>query len=236
MKRMKKRFWYLSSLGVALALGLGWATIQAKRDRDASVGGDSPVPAAGPRHDQSARAPVYDFAGSARPFRGSEDALVTVVEFTDYQCPFCTRHFQQTYPRLIQEYGGRIKYVVRNFPLVQIHRDAAKAAEGAECAFDQGRFWEYHDRLFANNTALDFKSLKRYAEAVGLDTLRFNECLDSGKKSRVVELDMEDGRRFGVRGTPTFFINGRILIGAQPFEIFRYYIDAALLQEITARK
>ncbi len=231
-KRMKKRHWLIWSLAVALAFGVGLATSQAKRGGNVRDEGESLLPAAGDRQDGSGRAAATDFAGEARPFRGPADAPVTVVEFTDYQCPFCTRHFQQTYPKLLQEYGDRIKYVVRNFPLIQIHGDAAKAAEAAECAFDQGRFWEYHDRLFENNAALDGKSLKRYAEDLGLNAPRFNQCLDSGKKSRIVALDLEDGRRYGIRGTPTFFINGRILVGAQPYEVFSYHIDTALQEAL----
>ncbi len=124
-----------------------------------------------------------DFTGDARPSRGPEDAPVTVVEFTDYQCPFCARHYQLTYPRLFQEYGDRIQYVVRNFPIVQNHPHAAKAAEAAECAFVQGRFWQYHDRLFENSSGLDNESLERYARDLGLDSSRFDRCLDSGDKS-----------------------------------------------------
>ncbi len=169
-----------------------------------------------------------DFTGDARPSRGPEDAPVTVVEFTDYQCPFCARHYQLTYPRLFQEYGDRIQYVVRNFPIVQNHPHAAKAAEAAECAFVQGRFWQYHDRLFENSSGLDNESLERYARDLGLDSSRFDRCLDSGEKSGIVARDLKDGRRYGVRGTPTFFINGRILIGAQPFPVFKEYIERAL--------
>ncbi len=193
---------------------------------------DTSAPVGDRQEDRSARAVAASIAGEARPYRGPADAPVTIVEFTDYQCPFCTRHYQQTYPLLLEEYGDRVKYIVRNFPIVQNHPHAMKAAEAAECAFDQGKFWDYHDRLFENNTALNSKNLRRYAEDVGLDTLRFNECLGSGRKSQIVARDLEDGSRNGVRGTPTFFINGEVLIGAQPYEVFRYYIETALREAL----
>ncbi len=226
---MRKRYWLsLAGLGVAVVLGFGLATSQAKRGSDVRDEGDTPAPVDGRQKDGSARAVAASIVGVARPYRGPADAPVTIVEFTDYQCPFCARHFQQTYPLLLQNYGDRIKYIVRNFPIVQSHRHAMEAAEAAECAFDQGKFWEYHDRLFEGNSALDHENLKRYAEDVGLDTLRFSECLDSGRKSPIVARDLEDGSRNGVRGTPTFFINGRILIGAQHYAVFRDYIERAL--------
>lgn len=140
---------------------------------------------------------------------------------------FCRRHFELTYPHLVREYGDRIRYIVRNFPIVQLHPAAAKVAEAAECAFDQDRFWEYHDRLFASESDLDSRSLKRHAADIGLDKTRFERCLDSSEKAQTVASDIEDGKRFGVRGTPTFFINGRILVGAQPFPVFRESIERA---------
>ncbi len=214
-------------LAAVLGLGVGLATKQPKTV-DKSTDEPNPSTAAqGSRASEPAPADS-DFAGPARPSRGPADASVTIVEFTDYQCPFCARHYQQTYPRILREYGERIRYVVRNFPIVQNHPHAAKAAEAAECAFDQGAFWPYHDRLFENSSALDSESLKRYALDLGLDSEQFERCLDSGVKSRIVARDFQDGRRYGVRGTPTFFINSRILIGAQPFSAFQDYIERAL--------
>jgi protein-disulfide isomerase len=163
---------------------------------------------------------------SGRPSRGPEGAKVTVVEFTDYECPFCKRHFNETYPALIAAYEGRIRYVVRNFPLAR-HPLAPKAAEAAECAHEQGRFWEYHDVLFRTE-ALDLESLKRHATGLGLDRSRFDQCLDSGAKAEVVRQDMEDGRRYGVSATPTFFINGEKLTGAKSLDVFRKMIDDRL--------
>ncbi|NIW36059.1 MAG: thioredoxin domain-containing protein [Gemmatimonadetes bacterium] len=216
-------------LALALALVVSLAASESQRGTDRRDEG-----ARGEVDAESARMAGVSSLG-ARPSRGPADASVTVVEFTDYQCPFCTRHFEQTYPLLMQQYGDRIRYAVRNFPLVRIHPHAAKAAEAAECAHDQGRFWEYHDRLFENNAALDVESLKRYAADLDLEVSQFNKCLDSGRKSEIVARDLEDGSRLGVRGTPTFFINGRILVGAQPYPVFRDAVELALQQASAER-
>jgi protein-disulfide isomerase len=121
--------------------------------------------------------------------------------------------------------------VVRDFPLNSIHPFAQKAAEASECADDQGNFWEYHDLLYANQSAIDVDSLKGYAGQLGLDTGTFDECLDEGKQSSEVEKDLEDGQASGVTGTPAFFINGELVSGAQPFTVFQQIIDQLLAGE-----
>ena len=179
----------------------------------------------------SFEAPSSDFVHvdyENRPYRGPADAPVIVIEFTDYQCPFCARYFQQTYPTLLTEYGDRIRYVIRNFPITSIHPHAAKAAEAAECAADQDTFWEYHDVLFQRQASLDVTSLKHYATELGLDGDRFEACLDSGEKAEIVAADVRDGRAYRLNGTPTFFINGRRLVGAQPLAVFEHFIEQAL--------
>ncbi len=131
----------------------------------------------------------------------------------------------------METYGDQIKFVVRDFPLNSIHPYAQKAAEATECADDQGKFWEYHDLVFANQNAIDVDSLKGYAAELGLDTGTFDECLDEGKHSSEVGNDLEDGRASGVTGTPAFIINGQLVSGAQPFTVFQQVIDAALAEE-----
>ena len=167
---------------------------------------------------------------TGRPATGPERAAVTLVEFTDYQCPYCARYFKETYGDLLAANAGKLRYVVRNFPVSSLHPNAQKAAEAAECAFAQGKFWEYHDVLFERSPRIPLDSLKHFAERLGLNTKRFNACLDSGEKESTVERDLKDGRRYGVRGTPTFFINGRILLGAQPIAAFQARIDSAIQQ------
>ena len=163
-----------------------------------------------------------------RPFQGPEDAPVVLVEFTDYECPFCARFFHTTAPKLLADYEGKVKYVVLNFPVAAIHPRAVKAAEAAECAADQGRFWEYHDTLFRNQRALDEESLIKHAEALGLSMPEFTSCLDSGSKREMLVQHLQAGIDAGVRGTPTFFINGQRLTGARPYNIFQRIFDSVL--------
>lgn len=165
------------------------------------------------------------------PSWGPEDAAVTIVEFSDFQCPFCARFAMDTMPKLREAYGDRVRFIFRDFPLSAIHQFAQKAAEAAQCAHEQGAFWEYHDLLFANQNALSVDDLKRYAQEADLDSGDFDECLDSGKNAPEVLLDMQDGRSAGVTGTPGFLINGLLLSGAQPFEQFQQVIDQLLALE-----
>lgn len=165
---------------------------------------------------------------AGRPYSGPDDAAVTLVEFTDYQCPFCARYFRQTLPSILSEYGDRIKYVVFNYPIPSLHPFAHKAAEAAECAYDQGKFWEYHDLLFNNQQSLGSESLKQYALDLELDTGTFDSCLDSAAKAEQVLADFQIGQDLGITGTPTFFINGTRMVGAQPFSSFQAAIEVAL--------
>lgn len=169
--------------------------------------------------------PIADeLAIDGRPTSGPPDAPITIVEFTDYQCPFCRRYFEQTYAELRGRYGEQLRYVVRNLPLTSIHPNAQKAAEAAECAHDQGRFWDYHDLLFQRSRELGTDSLKRYAAELGLSQPVFDQCLDSGSKETLVNSDVREAFLNGARGTPSFFINGYLLAGAQPIEVFEEVI------------
>ena len=149
-----------------------------------------------------------------------------LVEFSDFECPFCLRA-HQTLGEVFKTYGDRIKFVYRHFPL-QNHPNARPAAEASACAAEQDKFWPYHDRLFANPTQLAAEDLKHHATAVGLDLSRFSTCVDSHKYRKLVEADIAAGSALGVTGTPAFFINGRSLDGAQPLEVFKRLIDEEL--------
>jgi protein-disulfide isomerase len=161
------------------------------------------------------------------PAWGPIDAPVTIVQFGDYQCPYCKQFHDETLPQISETYEGQIRFVYRDFPLAQ-HPDAQKAAEASECADDQERFWDYHDLLWANQLELDVDSLKAYAAQLGLDTATFDDCLDSGANAEEVQNDYDDGVSYGVPGTPTFFINGIMVVGAQPFSTFQAMIDPLL--------
>ena len=161
------------------------------------------------------------------PSKGPENAAVTLVAFSDYQCPFCSR-IEPTLKQLEKKYGNRLRMVFRDFPLPQIHPNAVKSAEAAECARDQGKFWEMHDKLFSNQQALSPPDLKKSAADLGLDATKFVECLDSGAKAAEWQKDLRDGQRYGVSGTPTVFINGRLIRGASTVESISAIVDEEL--------
>ncbi|MBI5037703.1 MAG: DsbA family protein [Candidatus Kerfeldbacteria bacterium] len=158
------------------------------------------------------------------PVEGNPDATIVIVEFSDFQCPFCFQAFPIV-RELINAYGQDVKFVYRDFPITDSHPQAQKAAEAGECAHVQGRFWEMHDKLFLNQNDLSVPSLKRYANEIGLDTELFNQCLDSNAYADEVEEDFVAGLAAGVTGTPTFFINGRPFTGSVTFDQFAEIID-----------
>jgi protein-disulfide isomerase len=158
--------------------------------------------------------------------RGPAQAPITIVEYSDYQCPFCAR-VNPTLDRVRQTYGDRVRIVFKDFPL-PIHPEAPKASEAAYCAGDQGKYWEMHDRLFANQQALQLPALKQHATALGLDGNAFNQCLDSGKHGARVAENIKSGEKLGIGSTPTLYVNGRPVVGAQPFEYFKGVIDEEL--------
>jgi len=161
------------------------------------------------------------------PSIGPASAPVTLVEFSDFQCPFCQR-VSPTLKQVQQKYGDKVRVVWKDFPLTQIHPQAFKAGEAGHCAADQGKFWEYHDRLFANQQALQPNDLKKHAADLGLDAAAFATCLDSSKYGERVRDGVAEGSRLGVNSTPTIYINGRVLSGAQPYETFAAMIEEEL--------
>jgi protein-disulfide isomerase len=203
--------------------------------------------AANPTTDGNAAAPTVSFEATDAVM-GKNNAPITIIEFSDFECPYCAaavganesdgyKYLKQRdptweapMPSLIKNYidTGKVKLVFRYFPLSSIHPDAEKAAEAAACANEQGKFWQMHDRLFANQKALDVASLKQYAKDLGLDTTKFNSCLDTGKMSAEVAKDLSDGQSYGVQGTPAFFVDGQLLSGAQPYATFKSLIDQRL--------
>jgi protein-disulfide isomerase len=176
---------------------------------------------------------------SNNPSKGEETAKLTLIEFSDFQCPFCGRHVRDTASQIDKEYisTGKLRHVFMDLPLESIHKVAFKAAEGANCAGEQGKYWEMHDRLFENQNKLQL--LTPHAEAIGLDVPKFEECLNSGRQAASVRHDMAEAQKAGVTGTPTFFLaytdpksskvkTIRRLTGAQPFANFKAEIDKLL--------
>jgi len=180
------------------------------------------------------RASVADAPALGRP-----DAPVTIVEFSDYQCPFCQQFFLATLPALKRDYidTGKVRYVFRDYPLDQIHPQARKAAEAAHCAGDQGKYWEMHDLLFRSQRALALPQLSEHARTLGLQDAAFDGCLASGKYAERVSKGLSDGLAAGIQGTPGFVVartesgpsvEGASVRGAQPVEVFRRLIDQLL--------
>jgi predicted DsbA family dithiol-disulfide isomerase len=160
------------------------------------------------------------------PSRGDPKAPITIVEFSDFECPFCVRA-EESIKKVLEAYPGKVRVVYRDYPL-PFHPRAQKASEAALCAQDQGKYWQMHEKLFANQKALEPAQLKQHAKDLGLEAGKFDKCLDSGEKAALVDASKKAGEEAGVSGTPAFFINGRPLSGAQPFEKFKEIIDAEL--------
>ncbi|MBU1132192.1 DsbA family protein [Patescibacteria group bacterium] len=161
-------------------------------------------------------------------FEGGENASVVVIEYTDFECPYCYRHYETT-KQLVEAYGDKIKLVVRHYPL-PFHANAQKASEAAECAGEQGKFWQMYDALFAANNAKDMSvdKWKATAKTLGMNTANFNDCLDSGKYADYIQQVAAAGAGAGVEGTPATFINGNFVSGAVPFDSLKEAIDALL--------
>ncbi|MBI3331666.1 DsbA family protein [Candidatus Peregrinibacteria bacterium] len=234
--------WFAVTLGlVGLIVGYGIGTFNPSGTTTIAAAGDNPpvvqVPDAPavPAEPTNFDPPTTD----DDPVLGDENAQLTLVEFTDYQCPFCHRHFTETFAQIKSQYvdTGKIKYVVRDYPL-SFHPNAEPAALASECADDQGEFWAMHDQLFETNptwsNVADAAPLfKQYAADLGLNTATFNNCLDSKTHAGEVAQDMADGSASGVSGTPGFWLigpdgEGQIISGAVPFATFKQAIDAML--------
>jgi protein-disulfide isomerase len=170
--------------------------------------------------------PRQKVASANSPSKGSASAPIEMIEFSDFQCPFCQRA-NPTVDQVLKTYGDRVRFVYRHYPLPN-HPNARPAAEAAACAADQGKFWPYHDRLFANPSKLGDADLKQAAAELGLNATQFNSCVDSHKFRAQIDADLRAGEEAGVNGTPAFFINGRSISGAQPYDVFKKIIDEEL--------
>jgi protein-disulfide isomerase len=170
---------------------------------------------------------IYDVSVDNDPFIGAPNAKVTIVEFADFECPYCA----EAYPiirEITSAYGDQVRYVFRDFPITDIHTSAQKAHEAAECANEQGKFWQMHDKLYQNQDKLSVDDLKQFAVQLGLASESFNTCLDSGRYDKEIEKDRTDGLVLEVRGTPTWFVNGIKVEGVVPLDSFKELIDILL--------
>lgn len=195
-----------------------WATPNVQADQANQAGLASNTP-------QRYEIPIYD----DDPILGPEDAPVTIIEFSDYECPYCQRYHQQTFDAIIDTYGDQVRYVFKDLPLTSIHPNAVPAAAAAHCAHDQNAFWEFHDLLFSMQLGLSTEAYFAYANALGLDQATFEACLNEGRYVNTVMEDVGVLTRLNAPlSTPTFFINGQYLAGAQPFSVFAQMIEAEL--------
>lgn len=174
----------------------------------------------------------YDVPSAGFPSLGPQDAPIVIVEFSDFQCPFCKRFHDETLQPLLAAYPGKIRFIYRHLPLTSIHTEAFPSAEASMCADEQGAFWQYHDKIFENQDKLGFGLYLQIASDQGLDSAVFEDCLNSRKYKDAVQKDLDFALDLGANSTPTFFINGLAVVGAQPLETFKQVIDKELAGEI----
>lgn len=173
----------------------------------------------------------YDVSSEGAYALGPKDAPITIVEFSDFQCPYCRRWHEQVYQPLLAAYPGKIRMVYRHLPLTSIHPDAFPAAEAAMCAGEQDAFWKYHDKLFSSES-LGSEIYTQYAQELSLDMTAFGACMAKHKYQEAIQTDSDFAVDLGIRSTPTFFINGLAIVGAQPLDVFKQVIDKELAGEI----
>ncbi len=166
------------------------------------------------------------------PYKGNKNAPIVMVEYSDYECPFCGKFYSETLPLIESQYinTGKVKFVYKDFPL-SFHPNAQKAAEATRCVKEQNGdegYWAIHDKIFENQQSLSIASLRQWANEIGLNIQQFDSCLQSGKMAAAVQKDSYEGQQDGVQGTPAFFINGEIISGAQPFPAFQQAIESEL--------
>lgn len=225
----------ITFLLVGTILGYGISEFSAARSQEADTETGNTITVT--PVEETEEAEVVDVSVDDDPAMGDLNAPITIVEFSDFQCFYCRRFYNQTLASLKENYidTGLVYFVHRDYPLTSIHPDAQKAAEASECAADQDKFWEMHDMIFdgqnelgSGTVEIPVESLKAYAVELGLDTTTFNDCLDSGEYAEEVTEDLKDGLSYGVSATPTFFVNGQMIIGAQSYDTFVQVIEGML--------
>jgi protein-disulfide isomerase len=216
-----------------VAWGMGTAGGAAPSAQTASQV-DGPVAAGAAVATQEPQYIRYDIPTQGAYALGPENAPITIVEFSDFQCPFCRRWHEEVYEPLLAAYPDKIRLVYRHLPLTSIHPDAFPAAEAAMCAGEQDAFWQYHDKLFSSET-LGSAIYTQYAQELSLDTTSFEACMTEHKYQEAVQIDTDFAIDLGIRSTPTFFINGLAIVGAQPLDVFQQVIDKELAGEIPAQ-
>ncbi len=237
----KRSHFYLALIVLAFAVGvlvgyMAWGRNSGLAQQPAAAQGqdsgsspssvvEAPVATSAPQYVR------YKIPTEGFPSIGPADAPITIVEFSDFECPFCRSFQQNTYQPLMNAYPGKIRFVYRNLPLTTIHPDAFGAAVAARCANEQNTFWPYHDKLFSSEQ-LGQAVYIQYASELGLDVNAFKDCIASDRNNQFIQDDSDFATNLGVSSTPTFFINGLAVIGAQPLEVFKQVIDKELAGQI----
>ncbi len=170
----------------------------------------------------------YNVTDAGNPSLGPKDAPITIIEFSDYECPYCRQWEEQVFHQLLDAYPQKIRFVYRDFPLAGLHSNATSAAEAADCAGEQNKYWEFHEALFSSKYNLGSTAYLQYAQDMGLDTAKFSQCVSSRKYKDEVSADYNFAANLGVSSTPTFFINGLAVVGAQPLSVFKSIVDQEL--------
>ena len=214
---------------ISLATG-GFGTGSGSSGSSGSSENGNPTPTQPTPQAPSEQGNVKNLDLSNNYFKGSEDAKVVMVEFSDFQCPFCGRFYSQTLSQIDDNYikTGKVKFYYADFPLDSIHPQATPAANAARCAGEQDKFWEYHNKIFENQEALSDDNYKKWAQDLGLDEDKFSGCFNSKKYDSELRKDLQEGSANGVQGTPGFIINDKVVSGAQPFSAFQQVIEAIL--------
>jgi protein-disulfide isomerase len=236
----KRSHLYSVLLPLAFVLGLSVGYLFWGRTPPAAP--PSPAQAAAPQpaaqaaaadtQDQQPQFKRYDVPVDDDPALGPDNAPITIIEFSDYQCPFCRQWHEDSFSKIKETFGDQVRFVYRDFPLDSLHPQAEPAAEAANCAREQDKFWEYHDKLFSGEYELGETAYSQIAKDLKLDVAAFEKCLKEGKYKAEVQADYQYAANLGIRSTPTFFINGIPLVGAQPFEVFQEVITKELAGEL----
>jgi protein-disulfide isomerase len=230
--------WLLIPLAFVLGIGAGYAifALPLQNQLSAANAQIAKLNAAAGQEQAAAQQPVkrYTIPVEGFPTFGNKNAPITIVEFSDYECTYCQQWHLQVWPEIVKKYGDQVRLVYRDFPLFGLHNNAEPTAVAAHCADEQGKYWEYHDTIFSGKYPLNRQSYEAMAISLKLDSSKFAACLDSGRYLDVVKSNYDFASKLGVQSTPTFFVNGLALVGAQPFEVFDKVIQMEIKGEIPA--
>ena len=225
----KRSHFYALMVPLAFVLGLGVGYLFWGRQAAAPAAATAPEAAQVETQPQAVKR--YDVSEDDDPAIGPKNAPITIIEFSDFECPYCSRWYDQVFLKLREEYPDKVRIVFRDFPLSSIHPNAIPAAEAANCAGEQDAYWDFHGKLFSGQ-GLGSSVYLQYAKDLGLNVEDFQTCLESGRYQSEIQADYEYASNLGVQSTPTFFLNGIPIVGAQPWEVFQQVIEKELAGEI----